>query len=292
MKICWDNIEHLRLTRSGNFRFINSSRVLYYRDSCKNCGEPFLGTKSSNFCCQTCMGLYNNKGEHNPMYGKKHKKSTISKMIESKMLFHPLRGKNLSNEYKKKISESLKGMFAGDKNPRWNGGYASKNIPMYDTYSPQLEWCEEVRRNSDDPNILEVKCANCGECFMPTLHQVLNRLQVLKGQMQGECRFYCSEECKKACPVYHQVSWPKGYKPDTTREVQPELRQLVLERDDYQCIKCGSTENLQCHHITGVELNPIESADMDNCITLCKYCHTEVHQQDGCGYNDMKRKEC
>lgn len=40
---------------------------------------------------------------------------------------------------------------------------------------------------------------------------------------------------------------------------------------------------------TGVEINPIESADVDNCITLCVDCHQKVHQQDGCG---MRREKC
>ncbi|UCD31605.1 MAG: HNH endonuclease [Desulfobacterales bacterium] len=29
--------------------------------------------------------------------------------------------------------------------------------------------------------------------------------------------------------------------------------------------------------ITGVEQSPIESADIDNCITLCKKCHKWAH---------------
>jgi hypothetical protein len=34
--------------------------------------------------------------------------------------------------------------------------------------------------------------------------------------------------------------------------------------------------------------NPIESADIDNCITLCKYCHEEVHQIPGCEYHNLR----
>ena len=87
-------------------------------------------------------------------------------------------------------------------------------------------------------------------------------------------------------------SFPRGFKKATSREVQPELRQMVLERDGWTCQRCEETEvELHCHHITGILQNPIESADMDNCITLCKKCHKEVHKKDGCKYIELRCKE-
>jgi 5-methylcytosine-specific restriction endonuclease McrA len=67
---------------------------------------------------------------------------------------------------------------------------------------------------------------------------------------------------------------------------------MVLERDGHQCIKCGSKEGLQCHHIDPVATNPIESADLDNCVTLCMECHREVHQKDGCRYGQLRVELC
>ena len=71
------------------------------------------------------------------------------------------------------------------------------------------------------------------------------------------------------------------------REVQPELRSMVLERDNYECQKCGNTEGLQCHHIYPVNIEPLLSADIDNCMTLCTICHKEVHKKDGCRYPQL-----
>jgi len=34
--------------------------------------------------------------------------------------------------------------------------------------------------------------------------------------------------------------------------------------------------------------NPLESADLDNCVTLCKNCHKEVHGKEGCKYNELR----
>jgi len=78
-------------------------------------------------------------------------------------------------------------------------------------------------------------------------------------------------------------------KPATSREVQPALRKLVLERDDWTCQKCDSQENgLHCHHIDPVINNPIESSDIDNCITLCKSCHKEIHKLPNCQYTNLR----
>jgi 5-methylcytosine-specific restriction endonuclease McrA len=50
-----------------------------------------------------------------------------------------------------------------------------------------------------------------------------------------------------------------------------------------------TTEDLRCHHITGVEINPVESADLDNCITLCYNCHSRVHSSGQC---DVRKQPC
>jgi hypothetical protein len=37
----------------------------------------------------------------------------------------------------------------------------------------------------------------------------------------------------------------------------------------------------------------IESADVDNCVTLCKVCHKDAHNIKGCKYSDLsKYKKC
>ena len=57
--------------------------------------------------------------------------------------------------------------------------------------------------------------------------------------------------------------------------------------------QCNKTQDeletgLHCHHKEGILWEPIESADIDMCITYCKTCHKLVHQIEGCGYQDMK----
>jgi len=175
--------------------------------------------------------------------------------------------------------------------------YAKNNIPLYDTYTDKLEpYGVSCRKNKKDNNVLEVKCMYCDRWFMPSMISVQAKIKCINRNSQGESNLYCSNECKKACPTFGQILYPKGFKDDrtnTSREVQPALRKLVLKRDNYTCQKCGTTDvELHCHHYEGVEINPIESADADNCITLCKACHNNIHKADKCGIKDYQRKEC
>jgi 5-methylcytosine-specific restriction endonuclease McrA len=240
-------------------------------------------------------------GENNPMYGKHHTEETKKKMFKNhadvKDQKHPFYGKHHTEEARKKMRESKRGKYVGENSYSWKGGYNSNGIPLYDTYAPQLEWCEEVRRNADDPNVLEVRCTYCDKWYIPKIWQVKNRIGSLKDSYNGENRFYCSENCKHACPIYNKKpetlikedAVRAGKMPwlELDREVQHELRQMVLERDGYVCQKCGSTENLHCHHILPVAVEPLLSADIDNCITLCADCHKAVHKLPGCGYNEI-----
>lgn len=151
----------------------------------------------------------------------------------------------------------------------------------YDTYSAQLQWAEETRKEQETGALL-VKCYHCREWFRPTQMQVFTRLN---GINNGTCNFYCSDECKYSCPNYKARKYYKHNRPWETNhnnEVHPELRKLVFERDNYECQICGETNHIQCHHIDPIVNNPIESADMDNCITLCSKHHKQVHKLPGC----------
>lgn len=47
--------------------------------------------------------------------------------------------------------------------------------------------------------------------------------------------------------------------------------------DNYMCKNCDSTDNLHAHHIQPKALYPELSLDLDNGVTLCKKCHSELH---------------
>lgn len=58
-------------------------------------------------------------------------------------------------------------------------------------------------------------------------------------------------------------------------------RRLVLSRDRFKCVLCGSTENLQAHHIDRWYDSPTKRLKVNNGATLCSACHTKYHQATG-----------
>ena len=277
MKICYDTLEGVYLTKKGTFRKGRSSYV--YKESCCKCGKSFLTLKcrQSNFCCTGCA-----------LKGKKlsleHKQNISKKTI----------GRKLTENAKLELSKRMKGennhMF-GIRSPNYKGDVTRLNLALYNTYANQLSFVHQVRRDPKNKTLLQVRCVYCGCWTSPTRNAVRSRVKAINKGGSTECLFYCSDNCKNACPIYKRIKYPKGFRPGTSREVQSELRKLVLERDKYECQICGKGVDeveLHCHHITGIKYDPIESADIDNCISLCKYHHSKVHQLPGCGYNDLK----
>lgn len=269
MKICWDMLEGVLLHEDGDFR---KGRVVYvYKESCEKCRNPYLTSKyrQSKFCSHSCVLSGNN---------------------------HPSYGKSPTIEVRKKMSLAAKKRFADNSNnPNYKGGVEKLCIPLFDTFAPKLDYVEDVKlivKNSF--RRLGVKCAYCGGWFTPTLFAVRSRLVTLKqdpkGRTYGECRFYCSENCKLACPTYGRQKYPKGFKHASSREVDPYLRKIVLERDNWTCQICGKTikdGQLHCHHMDPVAQNPMFQNDINSCITLCKGCHKMVHSRIGCRYIDL-----
>jgi hypothetical protein len=180
------------------------------------------------------------------------------------------------------------GNRGGESNPRWKGGITRRKLASYDAALDQIGKAEQIRRDPLESEILQARCNYCGKWFRPSRRAVDVRIMALKTADAFEGRLYCSERCKQECPIFHKRKWPEGFKKTTSREVQPELRQMVFERDNWECKKCGKTKSLQCHHIESVMQNPIESADADICITLCKRCHKWAHTQEGCRYFELR----
>lgn len=259
MKICWDNLENVRLTRKGNLKI--TSCVHVEMDSCETCGNPYL-TQKRKHMSRTCS----------------HSCARIGKI-------HP-------EETRKKIGERSYAGQSGSLHPNYKGSKMF-GIALYDTYKNTLGIYEDIRKQ-EDTEALEVRCVYCAQWFAPTYASVRNRFVAINNLNRGENRLYCSENCKQSCPTYNQAKYPKGLKHATSREVSTYLRQMVFERDNWICQKCGNTIEdvpLHVHHMDPVAQNPMFQNDMDSCITLCKDCHKEVHMQYGCRYVDLQCKE-
>jgi hypothetical protein len=269
-------------------------------------GNPFYGKKHSDETKKKIKETFEKNGY--PMSGKKHSEETKLKMSKRS------KGRRHTEESKKKLSDSHKGKIfseehlaklclshSGERNSQWKGGVRKSNIPLFGTYAPQLEKYEEIRESEE--GYLEVRCTYCGKWYMPKTTDIWYRLKAINGLSNGENRLYCSNGCKKECPIYgktpEQLMREDAIRAglidptdDYNREVQPELRKLVLARDNYTCKICGSTDSLHCHHKKGIWQDQLESADVDNCDTLCKYCHIDEHKKPGMTYYELRRKIC
>ena len=291
--------------------------------TCAYCGEtfrirPYRIKKGRVFCPKTDhWKLYkseNMSGKNHPWYGRKHSTETKEKISKAKMgknygnvgekhchygrkatdeakrnMSLAQTGRKLSEETKRKIGDAQ----IGEKNHMY--GKIGENNPLfldggsYDHYVSLL-FDEEVRRDPDNYKRIQVKCKldSCRKWFTPNLDQCCKRKQ---GIDNGASYFYCSDECKDSCSVYNQRKYPKGMKLKSKRHeiVDRLFREMVLEKDNYKCVRCEATENLKAHHIEGVVINPMVANDIDNGITFCGDCHDWLHGQKGCYRSDYKQ---
>ena len=70
----------------------------------------------------------------------------------------------------------------------------------------------------------------------------------------------------------------KNYKHYLGSEYWKKLRRECFARDGFRCVKCGSAMNLNAHHLNYDKLGDYD--ELENLITLCGACHTEVHKFD------------
>jgi len=288
---------------------------------CKNCSKIYdanrirkpkkqklvfiLGDNEPKIC-SLCKQEKTGKDFHYSKYARDGKETRCKECVKIKD-----REKNIKNAERNKINskifyqqnkEAIRQNYIKNKKKYKKQRKERRTQPCpYDLYK-RISWVEEIRRDQNDNNLLQVKCTYCGRWFNPTILEVRTRDKAIRDGNDNN-RLYCSNSCKQECPIYkkspEQLMREDAIRAgllepnDYNREVQPELRQLVFARDNYTCQICGSKENLHCHHYRGIWQDQLESADIDNCVTLCRNCHIyKAHSQPGCTYYDMRRKYC
>ena len=65
----------------------------------------------------------------------------------------------------------------------------------------------------------------------------------------------------------------ENYREFLKTEEWKQIAQMVKERDGHKCVICGSTENLNAHHI-GYDGDCLDENDI---VTLCNRCHECLH---------------
>lgn len=80
--------------------------------------------------------------------------------------------------------------------------------------------------------------------------------------------------CDKCNNKEYKTNKPIKKKSNNKEEVTKETYNIVFNRDKGKCALCGTTKNLQLHHILG--RSKLLTNKIDNCIMLCENCHINV----------------
>lgn len=104
-------------------------------------------------------------------------------------------------------------------------------------------------------------------------------------QKQYNKYFYCCElksityidECKKCLKFEPRVNKPIKKVSNKRITVTEETYNKVMQRDKYKCRLCGTTFNLQEHHIVYKSEDRKLINEPTNLIVLCARCHSVVH---------------
>ena len=326
MKLCDYGCGQEATHQFKNGKFCCSKNISLCENTKKKISNKNTGNKHSEEAIRKMIDC--KVGKKNPRFGVKLSENTKIKIgngnkgkivsIKSRMkqsIIHKGKkyrmGKKHSDETKEKLRNiSLKrktnpmlGKKHSDKTKRLIGKKSKLNLNKIRKKYPLFYKIEEIRENPNTGKI-QVHCKNhnCsnskekGEWFTPGKYQLSDRIRALESQNGSDgCYFYCSDKCKQTCPLYNLKSDPfkEIIKPYTQEEYNL-WKKIVLKQDDYECQKCGSKENLHCHHIIPVKIEPIFSLDPDNGIVLCKDCHYEYGHKIGteCSTGNLANKIC
>ena len=160
-------------------------------------------------------------------------------------------------------------------------------------------------------NGIETSCNKCNKLF------VFKPTKKRKKKLCKECRDKKAAKNKakklKKNPINKRLSefWFKKYKKRDIKRLNREqhkkelleqrkleairhtslwipLRDAAIERDK-GCIKCGSVEKMNAHHIHNFKDFPELRYKLSNIVILCEQCHVEFHRQCGKSKNDIKQ---
>jgi 5-methylcytosine-specific restriction endonuclease McrA len=101
-------------------------------------------------------------------------------------------------------------------------------------------------------------CQCCGKVFVSKYRQQKNRK-------------FCSRECSTKARPKPVKKWLGG------RPHAHDKWTLAVILRDKKCVRCGTVENLQAHHLKPWKHHPELRYDMENGTTLCPLCHHAQH---------------
>jgi hypothetical protein len=345
-KICGKKFETLKglLSHIGQIHNNEITIEEYYlkfigeKGKCKECGKDtrFNNLKKgySKFCSLKCSNnsievqnkrketCFENSGYEYSSQDPKIKEKKKQTCLENSGYENPSQDPKIKEKRKKTCLEKT--------------GY---EYPMQDPYIKKRSK-ESILRNNGGIHPKKLTYQQCLEKY-PDVVKIEGLIEGPNGEIMGHCKnsscknskenggyfdvskkvgdrniginkhdighFYCSEECKKACPLY-------GRSASRLHSLLNENKEILYTQEEYStwkeevyyrqrienntdtnfCEYCHATENLQVHHEVPQKIVPGYALDPINGIIACKDCHYKYGHEKGteCSTGNLASKIC
>jgi len=222
--------------------------------TCNYCGDSFTVPKSKyekgegKYCSRECRGKHKNVNCECNYCG--------DSFTISKSKYENGRGKYCSLECQGKHKTEKRTIDC-----ECNYCDNSFTVPKSEYERGVGKYCSNKCQSKD--GTVECECNYCGNSFT-----------VPKSKCKNGRGKYCSRKCQKL----------DKRKSNPDLRDSPAYRQFrtdVLDRDNYSCVDCGTSDNLHVHHIVPISEDESQATDVANGVTVCVPCHADRHEQRG-----------
>lgn len=112
---------------------------------------------------------------------------------------------------------------------------------------------------------------------VPSISEQLKRSDLMNSVKARIKEVETARKIKGARRIVTNLPWEtEGPYPDKWKDIS----QAAKKRDGYRCAQCGASDvELHVHHMT--PLSQGGTSEIDNLITLCRYCHSPIHPRMG-----------
>jgi hypothetical protein len=125
--------------------------------------------------------------------------------------------------------------------------------------------CHSCGQTNDTPHR-----RNCSKCA--AIRSARVRKKQNEAESVGLCQRCYKQPISPPSTIYCAACYPRHLASNQATHSKLHFggnREMVLERDAYRCVACGSTDRLEVHHIDRNRSN----TQPENLITLCHPCH-------------------
>jgi len=121
---------------------------------------------------------------------------------------------------------------------------------------------------------------------------LVDKITPLRNERDNKCKPFTDKLRNISNEIYnynitYKGEWFNRYNEYLLSEEWSRKRNLILKEDNYNCCICGTEHDLQVHHI---HYNNVGNEHLDDCITLCKHHHIQIHDMSFSERKDIELK--